>query len=85
MTTPRKWWIAAAACAALLGLPAPADGQAGRATVYRDTWGVPHIYADREEDGYYAFGYVAAEDEGEFFGRIALMARGTAAAALGPA
>lgn len=61
-----------------------AVGQPGRATVYRDTWGVPHIYADREEDGYYAFGYVAAEDEGEFLGRIALMARGTAAAAFGP-
>ncbi len=61
-----------------------AVGQPGRATVYRDTWGVPHIYADREEDGYYAFGYVAAEDEGEFLGRIALMARGTSAAAFGP-
>ena len=27
-----------------------------RATIYRDTWGVPHIYADREEDGWYALG-----------------------------
>lgn len=59
-------------------------GQSGQATIYRDTWGVPHIYADREDEGYYAFGYVAAEDEGEFLGRIVLAARGTAAAAFGP-
>ncbi len=57
--------------------------QAGRTTIYRDTWGVPHIYADREEDGYYGFGFAVAEDEGEFIGRITLAARGTAAAALG--
>ncbi len=74
----------------LVGLMAasgrPSDrlaAQAGRTTIYRDTWGVPHIYADREEDGYYGFGFVAAEDEGEFIGRITLAARGTAAAALG--
>ena len=54
-----------------------------RATIYRDTWGVPHIYADREEDGWYALGYATAHDELEFILRIALAARGDAAAALG--
>jgi acyl-homoserine lactone acylase PvdQ len=63
--------------------PVPLDAQAGRTTIYRDTWGVPHIYADREEDGYYGFGFAAAEDEGKFIGRIALASRGTAASALG--
>ena len=29
----------------------------GRVTIYRDTWGVPHIYADREADGFYGLGY----------------------------
>ena len=34
----------------------------GRVTVYRDTWGVPHIYGDTEEAGYYGLGYAQAED-----------------------
>jgi penicillin amidase len=30
--------------------------------VYRDTWGVPHIYARNEHDLFYVFGYVQAQD-----------------------
>jgi acyl-homoserine lactone acylase PvdQ len=26
-------------------------------TIYRDDWGVPHIYAAREEEGFYGLGY----------------------------
>jgi acyl-homoserine lactone acylase PvdQ len=37
--------------------------QAGVANLYRDAWGVPHIYAEREEDGFYALGYAQAEDQ----------------------
>jgi len=32
-------------------------------TIYRDDWGVPHIYADREEYGFYGLGYAQAEDQ----------------------
>lgn len=32
------------------------------ATLYRDTWGVPHIYADSEAAGAFALGYAQAED-----------------------
>lgn len=32
------------------------------ATLYRDTWGVPHIYSDSVEAGMYALGYAQAED-----------------------
>ena len=46
------------ALAALLATPAGA----GEATLYRDTWGVPHVYADSEAAGYYALGYAQAED-----------------------
>ena len=46
------------ALAALLAAPAGA----GEATLYRDTWGVPHVYADTEAAGYYALGYAQAED-----------------------
>jgi acyl-homoserine lactone acylase PvdQ len=31
-------------------------------TIYRDNWGVPHIYAEREEDGFYGLGYAQAQD-----------------------
>jgi len=48
--------VALSACGAQ---PAAA---AHRATVYRDTWGVPHVYADAPEDAAYALGYAQAED-----------------------
>ena len=31
-------------------------------TVYRDNWGVPHIYAEEISDAYFALGHVMAED-----------------------
>jgi len=72
--------------ALLLGLASVATaplGAQGRVTVYRDDWGVPHIYADREEDGYYGLGYATAEDELDYALRVILMARGDAAQAFG--
>lgn len=42
--------------------------------VYRDTWGVPHIYADNAEDLFFAQGYVEAQDrlwQMEFNRRVA--------------
>jgi penicillin amidase len=55
-----KWTsqCVAGALACLLAAPA----HAGEATLYRDTWGVPHVYADTEAAGYYALGYAQAED-----------------------
>jgi len=51
-----RWGVAA-----LMTIAAtPAYG--GDATLYRDTWGVPHVYADTEAAGYYALGYAQAED-----------------------
>ena len=34
----------------------------GSVTVYRDTWGVPHIYAKTPAEGAYGLGYAQAED-----------------------
>lgn len=34
----------------------------GTVTVYRDDWGVPQVYAIREEDGFYGLGYAQAQD-----------------------
>jgi acyl-homoserine lactone acylase PvdQ len=38
------------------------DGPVGSVTLYRDDWGVPHIYASAEEDGFYGLGYAQAQD-----------------------
>ena len=35
---------------------------AEKATIYRDTWGVPNIYADTEQAACFAMGYAQAED-----------------------
>ncbi len=35
---------------------------AGEVTIHRDTWGVPHIFADTPEDGAWGLGYAQAED-----------------------
>jgi penicillin amidase len=40
----------------------PVAGLQGRAEVYRDKWGVPHIFADNEHDLFFAQGYVHAQD-----------------------
>jgi hypothetical protein len=33
-----------------------------KSTVYRDGFGIPHVYGDTDEDAAFALGYVAAED-----------------------
>lgn len=54
--------VAAAAFAADL----PGTGKdTGKTVVYRDTWGVPHIYAPTPEAGMYAMGWAQAEDRPE--------------------
>ncbi len=35
---------------------------AGKTVIYRDTWGIPHIYAPTERAGLYAMGWAQAED-----------------------
>ncbi len=41
----------------------PGTGEdAGKIVVYRDVWGVPHIYAPTVEGGMYAMGWTQAED-----------------------
>jgi acyl-homoserine lactone acylase PvdQ len=84
-----------AAATALLSLAAPAgapaaaaatvaEAPAGKVNLYRDRWGMPHIYAAREEDGYFGLGYAAGEDRLEGVLVSYLAARGELAAAFGP-
>lgn len=52
----------------------------GKVNIYRGEWGVPHIYASRQEDGFYGLGYSLAEDQIQRFMLYVLMARGELAA-----
>ena len=52
--------------------------------IRRDTFGVPHILADDEEDAGFGFGYAMAEDHAVEIGRRYLQARGEAARHFGP-
>src|SRR5690606_35051141 len=52
--------------------------------VLYDEWGVPHIYAQHEEDAYYAFGYVHAQDRLFQMEMLRRAASGRLAEVLGP-
>ncbi len=60
------------------------NSQPGKATLVRDTWGVAHIYAENEEDGFYALGYAQAEDELRGILLAYLGVRGELASVFGP-
>ena len=63
-------------------LPGQGD-DAGHIVVYRDTWGVPHIYASTVEDGLYAQGWTQAEDRPEQLLLNFMMAMGEHASVVG--
>lgn len=72
--------ISAAGAADLPGTGA----DAGKTVVYRDTWGVPHIYAPTVEAGVYAQGWAQAEDRPEELLKNFLRAIGQSARFAGP-
>ena len=58
-------------------LPSPdARLLASQAVIRRDDFGVPHILAQTEEAGAFAFGYAQAEDHGLEIGRRYIRSRG---------
>lgn len=56
----------------------------GSVNIYRDQYGVPHLYAEREEDGFWGHGYTAAEDRLEGVLTYYLYLKGELASAFGP-
>jgi acyl-homoserine lactone acylase PvdQ len=56
----------------------------GKTVVYRDTWGVPHIYAPSVEAGLYAMGWAQAEDRPEELLKNFMRAMGESARFEGP-
>jgi len=56
----------------------------GKTVVYRDTWGVPHIYAPTVEAGMYSMGWAQAEDRPQELLKNFLRALGQSASFDGP-
>jgi acyl-homoserine lactone acylase PvdQ len=81
---------------AVVGLSAVATGSldaapvqapveiAGKVTIIRDRWGMAHLYAAREADGFYGLGYATAQDRLDQVLFLYLAARGELAAKFGP-
>ncbi|HEX3920110.1 MAG TPA: penicillin acylase family protein [Caulobacteraceae bacterium] len=69
----------------LVAAPVPAPLEvAGKVTIIRDRWGMAHLYAAREADGFYGLGYATAQDRLEQVLFFYLAARGELAAKFGP-
>ena len=63
---------------------APLELKRGQVTIFRDRWGMAHLYAAREEDGFFGLGYATAEDRLEQVLLLYLGVKGELAAAFGP-
>jgi hypothetical protein len=63
---------------------APLKLNRGQVTIFRDRWGMAHLYAAREEDGFFGLGYATAEDRLDQVLLLYLGVRGELAAAFGP-
>src|SRR5438046_886351 len=79
---------AALAAAVLLALPpagpAAGDQKTEEVFIYRDDFGVPHIFAPTEEGAAYGMGYAQAEDRLEEIFKQYRRAEGTMAEVFGP-
>jgi acyl-homoserine lactone acylase PvdQ len=63
---------------------APLELKQGQVTIFRDLWGMAHLYAAREEDGFFGLGYATAEDRLDQVLLLYLGVKGELAAAFGP-
>src|SRR5580658_8900565 len=63
---------------------APLKLKRGQVTIFRDRWGMAHLYAAREEDGFFGLGYATAEDRLDQVMLLYLGVKGELAAAFGP-
>ncbi len=77
-------WVALTLLAGAEALPGTGQ-DAGKTVVYRDTWGVAHIYSDTVEGGLYAMGWAQAQDRPEALLKNLARALGESARFEGPA
>ena len=85
-----KWkaaiiYLTLLALAPIASAELPGTGiDSGKTVVYRDTWGIPHIYAPTVEGGMYAIGWAQAEDRPEELLKNFMRAMGESACFDGP-
>ena len=77
------WWGVSGCDAPDLNLPGRGS-DIGKIVIYRDTWGVPHIYAPTAEQGCYAVGWAQAQDRPEELLKNFLRGMGEIASVEGP-
>lgn len=77
----RRVLVFLAACAILFG---PRSVDAGEVEIIRDTWGVAHVFAEDEADGFFGVGYACAEDRLLQMDLMRRRARGRLAELFGP-
>jgi acyl-homoserine lactone acylase PvdQ len=75
--------LTSVSCTRAVELPGTGS-DSGKTVVYRDTWGVPHIYAPTVEGGMYAIGWAQAEDRPEELLKNFMRAMGESARFDGP-
>ncbi|HEX9138238.1 MAG TPA: penicillin acylase family protein [Steroidobacteraceae bacterium] len=88
VTNVSAWTFLLAVVPLNTGLTDPNDKAIGSppphsVELIRDDWGVPHLYADREQDAFYGLGYAQAEDRLAGLLRTYLAARGESASVFG--
>jgi penicillin amidase len=62
----------------------PLDGLAGRVTVRRDGWGIPHVDAESAADAWFGLGFCQAQDRAFQLETLLRVGRGTLAELVGP-
>ncbi|MBX7254857.1 MAG: penicillin acylase family protein [Candidatus Hydrogenedentes bacterium] len=72
------------ACLAGSLLASAGANDAHKATLFRDTWGTPHVYAETLAEAAYAMGYAQAEDRLEDIYKNVRIATGTLSEVFGP-
>src|SRR5581483_2967998 len=60
-------------------------GPAEPLTVRRDRWGIPHVEAETDHDGYFGLGFCHGQDRAFQLEALLRVARGTLAELVGPA
>lgn len=85
MSLPTHRFVAKALCLAAISLLVALAQEtiAETVTLYRDVWGVPHVYAETEAGAAFGAGYAQAEDRLEQLLRNVREAEGTMAEAFG--
>jgi acyl-homoserine lactone acylase PvdQ len=84
ISSPRHTWRNTGVLACILLMAVSAVGEERELVIYRDTWGVPHVYGASMGEAAYGLGYAQAEDRLEDLFLNVRTAIGSLSEVLGP-